>query len=139
MSELTGFKKWYAENKEKLAEDRRRKYAEDPEYREQMKARSAEFRDRKRAEKPDQEYKGMLVPEVCEALEVKEWTLNSWKNRGYYPAPSKTGGRPVFTENQVSLLGLIKQFFQDHPRRVAGLHRDKLGVIVDVVHHNWNQ
>jgi len=133
------FKKWYTENRDRLAETRRKRYAEDATYREQVKARSADARDRKRAETPKVGLTGLSIAEVCESLDISEWTLNSWRNRGYYPEPRKEGQRPVFTYDQLTLLQLIREFFQTHPRRVAGLHREELGVLVDVIHHNWKK
>lgn len=132
------FKTWYAENKEALAQKRQKRYAEDPQYRELVKARSADYRVRTKAENPKPSLPGMTIAETCASLEISEWTLNSWRNQNYYPDPDKVSGRPVFTSPQVELLQLVKKFFQTYPRRLAGLHRPELGEIVDVIHHNWS-
>lgn len=132
------FGKWYEANKERLAAQRKARYDSDPNYRATAKARSADYRERQRALKPTSQPSGIGLEQACETLEVTPWTLNSWKNRGYYPEPSRAAGRPYFSVHQLELLGLLAQFFRQYPRRLAGMHQDELKTIKQVIDHNWN-
>jgi hypothetical protein len=136
MTQRRTFTDWYQENKSRLSAQRKARYQSDPEYRKQAVQRAAEYRSRTRAMKPSID--GLVVKQVCEHLEISAWTLHKWGTLGYYPPPSRIEGRIVFTPSQLELLGLIKQFFVQHPRRAAAKHRDKLVSLIDVIHHNWS-
>jgi hypothetical protein len=129
------YKEWYAANADKLSDKRRLRYQTDPAYREAAIKRAAEAREAKRQEKPA--IQGSTLAEVAELLSVSTWTLNNWRNLKYYPEPDRMLGRPVFNGKQVQLLGLIAEFFNNHPRKAAAAHRSELQGIVDVVFHNW--
>lgn len=131
------YKEWYKDNKDRIAQRRKQLYHTDPAYRQVVINRAREARERVRP--PPVEASGLIrAVDAGNTLGVSPWTLHTWKTKGYYPEPQKVGGRPVFTQNQVQLLGLIKQFFETYPKRLAGLHRDQLKVTVEVVHQNWS-
>jgi hypothetical protein len=44
----------------------------------------------------------------------------------------------VFEHKHVELLKLIRQFFDQCPRRQVTARKDDLQQVVDVVHHNWS-
>lgn len=132
------FRDWYhfGGGKEKLSQQRKLKYHTDPVYRETVKARAAEFKRRTRQTKP---FEGMSMKEAAELLDVTPWTIHSWLKQGYYPEPHRVSGRPVFTKYQVLLMRLIRDFFRQHPKRSAVLHKEDLQTVVQVVHHNWEE
>jgi len=131
------FKQWYEVNRERLSEARKVRYRTDPEYKELVRARTKDYKDRVRKEKPSPV--GLSTEDVCTALGISPWTLNKWKLRGLYPAPTKHVGRPRFTEDQLGLLELLREFFLQNPRKKAGTKKDQLAVIVQVIDHNWER
>jgi hypothetical protein len=126
------FSAWYEQNKQKLSEKRKALYREDPEYRKKVLAASA-ARRKSKATSPKT---GIDVATACDLIGVSMWTLNRWKNEGYLPVQTLRGHR--FTQAQIELLGLLKQFFEQYPRKVAANHRDELSDLVNLIHHNWN-
>lgn len=136
---MATFKDWYALNSAKLAATRKLRYDTDPEYRRKVKEMAVAGRIQRRLNNPPPDLPGLSVAEACTAIGISEWTLSSWRDRKYYPEPSRTHGNRIwFTQAQVELLGLIQQFFTEYPRRLAGLHREELQGVVDVIHHNWS-
>lgn len=130
------FREWYySGGKDRLAAQRKLRYQLDPTYREAVKARAAEYRKRVR---PAQNHSGITLKDAAELLEISSWTLHSWRSHHYYPEPLKISGKPVFLQNQVQLLRLIRDFFRKYPKRSSAGHRDELQNIVQVVHHNWD-
>lgn len=127
------FKKWYEGNKAVLSEKRKKRYREDPAYRQQVKDRAASRRaSLKKTKTPAN---GMSASEVCDILEISRWTLNRWKNEKYFPVYVLDGHG--FTQNQVQLLTLLKQFFSQYPKKAASANQEKLTDIVSAIHHNW--
>lgn len=133
---MSDFKEWYENNKESLSQARKQRYATDPVYRETAKARAEDYRKRTREQRPQP--LGLSIANVCAHLDISDWTLNKWRNQNYYPEPTRVNGKPVFQHKQLELLGMIKQFFEQYPKRAAAKHRDKLDQIVSVVFHNWS-
>lgn len=131
------YKEWYAKNRVKVAAARKKRYESDPEYRQKVQEQAATARAARKALKPDMP--GKSIAEVCELLGVKNWTLHNWRAKGYYPTPALHGGRPYFLPHQVALLKNIRGFFEAYPNRNAGIHKDKLDAIVDVIHLNWSE
>lgn len=123
---------WYKQNSQALSAKRKKRYQEDPAYREQVLQRSANRRASLKANtKP-----GSSVKDVCEAIGITAWTLNRWKLNGYIPVGNLRSYR--FSDQQIELLKLLRGFFEKYPRRQAGLHQDELSNIVSVVAHNWS-
>lgn len=131
------YNEWYRENAEKLAKSRKEKYDNDPEHRATLMARSADYRARTKVQRPP--LPGMLIKDVCDTLEITPWTLNKWRLLGYYPAPERVGGHPIFYHGQIELLAMIRDFFRSFPKKSAAKNRSKLDAIVEVVAHNWSQ
>jgi len=112
---VTPFKKWYATHSGELAEKRKKKYREDIQYREQVKARSAERRALIRG--PDKLYGYDLTFErVAEDIGVTVFQLREWRRQGDFPEPYSHGGKFWFSAAQVSLLARLAEFRQGHPR-----------------------
>lgn len=126
------FKDWYEKNKEGLAQKRKERYQTDPVYRQKVIEQAA---SRRAAKAPPAPKHGTSVQDACVLLGITLWTLNRWKNEQYFPVATLRGYR--FTDNQIQLLGLLKQFSEQYPGKSAGLHREKLVELVNVINHNW--
>ena len=57
------FSKWYEENKQKLSERRKNRYANDPEYAERQREAARRYRARKRAERSKTTSTGANTPD----------------------------------------------------------------------------
>lgn len=128
------FKEWYEKNKTSLAERRKSRYQSDPTYRQAIKDRSTVRRNHLKAAKP--EPVGISVQDACALIGVTHWTLTRWRNKGYLPVSSLRGAR--FSEGQVQLMTLIRQFFVSYPQRASAKQQDKLSDLVQVIAHNWS-
>lgn len=128
------FTKWYEQNKEVLSEKRKKLYREDPDYRQKVLERSAARRMSQKAPKT-----GVSVTDACQYLGITLWTLNRWKNEHYIPVDTLRSYR--FSDHQLNLLSMLKQFFEQFPRKAAGTpaNQAKLKDLVNVIHHNWEQ
>lgn len=128
------FKDWYAKNRERLSQERRLKYQTDPEYRQKAIERSSQRRVALSAAKGGRQ--GYSVADACDTLGISLWTINRWRNENYFPVASLRGYR--FTDNQIQLLGLLRDFFKSHPRRTLSHMKGELDSLVGVIHHNWS-
>lgn len=135
---MASFKEWYAnpQNRAKLNERRRQAYAADPLLREKAQARQALYRSSRKPPAPVLD--GYTREQVCAELGISLWTFNSWRNKGFFPEPSKVNGRVQITENQRNLIGLVAEFHRSHGVRLSPVGKAQLQQIVDVVHHNWS-
>lgn len=100
------FASYYAAHKEEISEKRKQKYESDPEFRERLKARSAERNKEKSAMRPDGPRhargfnKPKLVPingetvvvrgisEFAEAIGRDVYTIKTWERDGIIPPPT---------------------------------------------------
>ena len=128
------FKDWYDANRDRLSQERRMKYQTDPEYRQKALDRASQRRSAIASTKPQMQ--GYTVAEACDTLEISLWTMNRWRNENYFPVASLRGYR--FTDNQVQLLGLLRDFFKKYPRRTISHMKGELDSLVGVIHHNWS-
>lgn len=135
---MATFKTWYAnpQNRAKLNERRRNRYREDPEFREKARLYQDEYRRSRRGEKP--QFTGYTREQVCEELGISPWTFNSWRNKGFFPEPTKVNGRVQISEHQRNLIGLIAEFHRGHGPRLSAQGKAQLDHIVDIVLNNWS-
>lgn len=94
------FKTWYALNKEKLSETRKKKYETDPEYRAKLKVRAEKYR-KDRPKKERKKSTRMTVPLLCEAAECSPHTYRKYCLQGWIPVLTN---RIVFNATHVALL-----------------------------------
>lgn len=99
--------RWYKDNKMRVSAERKEKYANDPEYREQVKRRSQKWRDDQPIDPVLEDYPHSLE-DVLRKLGMKYWQLKEWQKKAYFPEPFKLNGRPYFTDNQLELLNSIR-------------------------------
>jgi hypothetical protein len=132
------FKRWYEKNKQALAEKRKARYRNDPEYR----AKALENRKKQIARTPKvrdalpESYKYNLVG-MSEKLNVSIWRLRDWRGKDYFPEPYKHGRELWFTDHQALLLGDLGKFFQNHNGRITKTNEDELQELVGFIAVNW--
>lgn len=133
----TSFNSWYSkpENKKKLNERRRIRYQGDAALREKAKVYQSDYRQRVSADKPN--FVGFTREEVCTDLGITTWVFNSWRAKGYFPAPTKILGRVSILENQKSLIGMLATFHNSHGVRLSPAQRQELKTIIEIIHQNW--
>lgn len=128
------FKSWYQKNKERLAEKKRKRYQEDPEYR--AKAMERSKAQRKTTPTPITDGYSVSFAEAAKELGVSLWTLREWRKRNYFPEPKERNGRLWFTENQLMLLQKLQEFFVLNGRIKEGT-KEKMNELVSLLFANW--
>lgn len=121
------FQKWYKDNKGALSERRKKRYREDPEYREKVLARN-------RAKKTSVTVPPNFISLVsaAESLGITPFVLRYWCQKEYYPAPTRLGNRDYLTRHQLSLLEPLRDFLQEKTRDAT-----RLDNIVALIYSNW--
>jgi len=106
VAEETPYQKWYRNNKLTLNEKRRKKYAQDKEYRNKQLAMARIRRQRIQAQKNTQ-WEGLTTPQVAKLIGRKAQTIRGWEKRGLIPDAEQTehGVRMYQTHH----VGLLKQ------------------------------
>lgn len=112
--ESKSFKDWYQENKETISSRRKKLYREDPEHREAVKLRQAEYRKThpplSRAGRSKFKIINGIKVEVFRIGETSqrvgrdEQTIRGWEDRGLIPAPTAPGVHRNYTEKQIALM-----------------------------------
>lgn len=130
--EGTAFGRWYEQNKTDLAARRRKRYKEDPEYRQKAKDNANRSRRRVIEGEPPEQYQ-YTFDDVAVELGVSVYTLRDWRRRGYFPEPFRHNQRLYFSSAQLALLHDLKEFLSG-----GGARRpDDLEVMKNTVFMNW--
>lgn len=126
---------WYAKNKQRLAEKRAKRYAEDPAYREAALRRSREQRLKGKTPVLD----GTTVPfkDMATALGVTTWTLREWRRKNYFPEPANRDGRLWFHPDQRVLLQGLVSFFGEYGTRLSAASQRDLDLLTATIFANW--
>jgi hypothetical protein len=132
------FCRWYEknENKQRLSEKRKKRYAEDPEYRQ----RALEASRRRRQGKPNLPRPADAQISFAEAAERTGRsvpTLHVWRRKKYFPEPKHYGGRLCFNENQVLQLTKLKEVIRVYRNRRGNVKRGALKEAVSLIAANW--
>jgi len=113
-------KSWYELNRKKRSEDRKKKYREDTEYREKIKAKYSQAYYDKKSKLPDHPDDSILIENngnyivtyplkaVARKLEVSYYILRSKKSAGLIPnSPYKTKGKGwlLYTDKMITGIG----------------------------------
>ncbi len=128
------YKDWYAKNKQKLSEKRKKKYQEDQGYRERAIASSKKQRSNK-PQKPTGF--DLTFDQAADLLGVSSWSLREWRKKEYFPSPVVYGGRMWFTAAQVELLRKLYEFFKENGRVGASIV-GKVAAITQEIASCWN-
>lgn len=141
------FRSWYAQHGAELNEKRKTRYRTDPEYREQVLARAAEYRKthpRKAASDRHKTrcYKGHCVPvfpirEAAEAIDRTMQVIRKWERNGLIPKPLWEGHR-YYTMQQVQLM---KQLATEMNLQIYEKQRLKTTIpqLVAFIHRHWQE
>ena len=135
------YRKWYESNGADYNEERKKRYANDPEYRDRIKAQAKETRERRKARGGVQETSvirdGVEVYRVSAAAELlgkSPDALRSWVRKGW--VPEKTGQvHRFYTKGQIKLMQRLVDVIKKY--RYAKNYEDRLQQIVTKVHANW--
>jgi hypothetical protein len=132
----SSYRRWYEKNKEQLSEKRKKLYAEDPEYRQRALEAS---RRRRRGEHtlPIPPDAPISFAEASERVGVSTSTLHAWRRKKYFPEPKHHHGGLWFTENQVQLLGELKEFFRVYGKRTSKYRHDQQKLLVASIAAKW--
>lgn len=118
--EKSAFKAWYEKNKDSLSEQRRRRYQADPEFREAVLARAAQWR-RDNPEKVSRVGQAGLkdingrklecfrMSEACRRIGCSDQSIRDWEASGLIPEPTVQSAHRYYTAAQIELL---RDFFE---------------------------
>ena len=141
-SSKSNFQAWYIKNKDSLSEKRKRRYEEDPEYREKVKAAARKrWQDQRKARGGGEpRTRGGNSPRVLPVggrdvlvYGVSEYasrvdrdvqTISAWEERGIVPSPTVIDelGRRWYSESHMDLVAKVsKRFRSSGGRRLADL------------------
>src|SRR5437763_12353154 len=107
---------WYEANKQRISDERKKRYKEDSEYRERTVEASRRYRSGERTP-PVPADAPVSISEAAERVDVGISTLREWRRKKYFPEPKLHNRAPCFTENQVTLLGKRKECLQKYGKR----------------------
>jgi hypothetical protein len=133
------YKKWYEQHKEEIAAKRKKKYAENAEYREQRVEASRRYRRGERttpgrAAPPDAP---ISFKQAAKQLGRKRSTLQGWCRLTYFPTPKLHKGAYWFTEHQVTLLEKLKECLDIHGKRRGYIDYARMKEVRAFVAANW--
>ncbi len=119
--ENSAFKAWYEKNKESLSEQRKRRYEADPEFRDAVLARAAQWR-RDNPEKTSRVGQARLkeinghkvecfrMSEACRRIGCSDQSIRDWEASGLIPKPTLQSAHRYYTARQIELLGDFFKF-----------------------------
>ena len=131
------FRSWYEKNKQPLSEKRKKRYAEDEEYRQ----RTLEANRKRRRGEPT-----LLIPpdapisfaQAAERTGISISTLHDWRRKHYFPEPKHHCHGLWFSEKQVLLLKNLKEFFLVYGKRPWNLKQERLKEVVASICADWD-
>jgi MerR HTH family regulatory protein len=130
-------RKWYEENRQRLSEKRKGRYAEDLEYRQRALEASRKYR-RGEQTLPIPPDAPISFAEASKRVGVSTSTLHAWRRKKFFPEPTHYNHRLWFTENQVLLLGELKEFFRVYGKRTSKFRHDQQKLLVASIAAKWN-
>ena len=134
----SGYRRWYAKNKESLSEKRKKRYAEDPQYRERQLESSRRYRRGERTPKTPPDDAPISFGEAAERIGVSGSTLHEWRRKGYFPEPKHQNGRVWFSDRQILLLGGLKEVIRVYGKRRGKVKQEQLDQVRASISAGWN-
>ncbi len=144
----TPFKKWYEKNAAKLAEARKRRYQNDPEYRDAILKRQQSYRrnhpgaSRAGESRLKKTASGQLVEtfrigEVAQMIGRSDQTIRDWEDAKLIPTPTIQSAHRYYTKQQVALMRELAQVIdiaRSEGREVLG---EAVAQKSREIHQNW--
>lgn len=134
------WKSWYDKGgKDKIAENRKKKYQDDPEYRAKVIRNSVQYRKKRREKEsgPPPEY-NYSYQEAADEIGVSVTVLHHWRLKRWMPSPFKHKGRVLFTQTQVELLSKLAEFLKNRSRAHTARDLKDLEDLVSEILVNWS-
>lgn len=106
----SSFNAWYDRNAASYNAERKRRYHEDPEIREEARLAAANYRKRVAeggVELPALRGGLYTSARVAALLGISTQTLRNWEARGMIPKPTLPGKHRLYTKRQVELLSAL--------------------------------
>lgn len=150
-------KEWYEANKDKIAERRRHRYHNDPEYRAAVLEQSRQYHEKKKAEiealtpPPHIEIDGVTVPAMTlEDLEsetgVDKPRLKYLQKAGYLPPALISRPARLYTLGQVELIKGLEAYLATNSKFLRSTRTEEgqaaragLDSLVQDIHENWSK
>src|SRR5438874_11423120 len=109
---------WYEANRQRISEERKKRYKEDSEYRERLVQAKRRRRNGEETSPPPPVPEGLIsFQEAAKRLGKGASTLRQWRTKKYFPEPKLYNRAPWFTENQVVLLEKLKDSIKQYGKR----------------------
>ncbi len=131
------FRKWYEPNRERLSQKRKKRYAEDPEYRQRALEASKRYRGGERT-LPKPPGAPISFAQAAELTGIGVSTLHEWRRKKCFPEPKHHNRGLWFSEKQVLLLKNLKEFFRVNGRKPRHIKLDRLKEVVASVCADWD-
>jgi predicted DNA-binding transcriptional regulator AlpA len=129
--------RWYENNKQAVSEKRKKRYAEDAEYRQRIVEASRRRRLGEITPKTPPEDAPISFEQAAKRIGIGKTVLHDWHKKKYFPEPKRHNGRRLwFTEKQVRLLQYLKD--RVHGRRRCYGKVDRFKDVIAYVHENWS-
>jgi len=135
----SSYQKWYEQHKERISAKRKKLYAENPEYRERAVEASRRRRSGEQTPPVPPVPDGLIsFEEAAKRLGKGASTLREWRRKEYFPSPKQHNRAPWFTENQVILLGKLKECIEKYGKRPGPIKPAQLNEVRAFISANWN-
>lgn len=150
-------KEYWEREGERIAEERRKRYATDPEYREAVLARSREYREKKKQEREaflaepyivikGKHVKAMTAEDMCESLGITDARLKYLQKKGYIPAALEVRPARLYTYHQSGMIRDLEDLLGQHSRYLRATKTPEgqaaqaaLTEMTTTIHDNWEK
>jgi predicted DNA-binding transcriptional regulator AlpA len=131
--------KWYRKNKQRRSEERKKLYAENPEYRKRAIEASRKYRRGERTLTIPPEDAPISFERAAERIGIRKSTLHDWHSKKFFPEPKRHNGRRLwFSEKQVLLLTKLKEVIRVYGKRRGKVKRDRIKEVIAFIFANWD-
>jgi hypothetical protein len=129
--------KWYRKNKQRRSEERKKLYAENPEYRQRAIEASRRRRRGELTPMTPPEDAPISFAETAERIGIDKSTLHDWHSKKFFPEPKRHNGRRLwFSAKQVLLLKYLKD--KVHGKRRWYMKFDRFKDVIAYMFANWD-
>jgi hypothetical protein len=129
---------WYKPNKERVSAKRKKRYAEDPEYRQCCLEASRRYRRGERSLTGPPSNAPISFAQAAERIGRSRSALDEWRRKKLFPEPKRHNGRLWFTEQQVLLLMKLKEVIRMYGNRRGKVKQHQLNEAGKFIHANWD-